>query len=57
MNIAGVDVGSAAKPPDPPWERQEQALINNTEYGLLNNVAPDMRVKARHGSPTTGRSG
>jgi hypothetical protein len=33
-------------------ERQEGALINNTEYGLLNNVAPEMKVKARHGTPT-----
>jgi len=33
-------------------ERQERALINNTEYGLLNNVAPEMRVNARNGTPT-----
>src|SRR6202167_772373 len=33
-------------------ERQEKALINNTEYGLLNNVAPEMKVKSRHGAPT-----
>jgi Phage capsid-like protein len=33
-------------------ERQEMALINNTEYGLLNNVAPDMKVKTRSGAPT-----
>jgi hypothetical protein len=33
-------------------ERQEKALINNTEYGLLNNVAPEMKVKARTGAPT-----
>src|SRR5271168_808542 len=33
-------------------ERQERALINNTEYGLLNNVASDMKVKARGGTPT-----
>src|ERR1700678_261896 len=33
-------------------ERQEVALINNTEYGLLNNVAPEMKVKTRSGAPT-----
>lgn len=33
-------------------ERQESALINNTEYGLLNNVAPEMKVKSRKGTPT-----
>ncbi len=33
-------------------ERQESELINNSDYGLLNNVAPAMKVKARHGSPT-----
>src|SRR6202167_273702 len=33
-------------------ERQEAALINNSEYGLLNNIAPEMKVKARHGAPT-----
>ena len=33
-------------------ERQETALINNTEYGLLNNVAPEMKVNARNGAPT-----
>ena len=33
-------------------ERQEIALINNTEYGLLNNVAPEMKVKSRTGAPT-----
>jgi hypothetical protein len=33
-------------------ERQEMALINNTEYGLLNNVAPEMKVKSRTGAPT-----
>jgi hypothetical protein len=33
-------------------ERQELALINNTEYGLLNNVAPEMKVKSRSGAPT-----
>ena len=35
-------------------ERQESELINNAEYGLLNNVAPDFRIKPRNalGSPT-----
>jgi hypothetical protein len=33
-------------------ERQENELVNNTEYGLLNNVAPDFRVKTRKGAPT-----
>src|ERR1700679_2379513 len=33
-------------------ERQESELINNPEYGLLNNVAPAQRIKSRKGSPT-----
>lgn len=33
-------------------ERQESELINNKEYGLLNNIAPAQRVKSRTGSPT-----
>jgi len=33
-------------------ERQESELINNPEYGLLNNVAPLQKVKSRTGSPT-----
>ena len=33
-------------------ERQESELVNNPEYGLLNNVAPSMRVQTRNGSPT-----
>jgi Arc/MetJ-type ribon-helix-helix transcriptional regulator len=33
-------------------ERQENELINNTEYGLLNNVAPELRVKTRKGAPS-----
>ncbi|MGA2537509.1 MAG: family 2A encapsulin nanocompartment shell protein [Terracidiphilus sp.] len=33
-------------------ERQENELVNNAEYGLLNNVAPDMRVQTRLGAPT-----
>ncbi|MGA3105138.1 MAG: family 2A encapsulin nanocompartment shell protein [Terriglobales bacterium] len=33
-------------------ERQENELVNNTEYGLLNNVASEFRVKTRKGAPT-----
>jgi len=33
-------------------ERQENELVNNTEYGLLNNVAAEGRVKTRKGAPT-----
>ena len=33
-------------------ERQESSLINNPDYGLLPNVAPHMRLKARKGAPT-----
>jgi hypothetical protein len=33
-------------------ERQESELINNADYGLINNVAPSMKVKTRHGTPT-----
>ena len=33
-------------------ERQESELINNKEYGLLNNIAPQQRVKSRTGAPT-----
>jgi hypothetical protein len=33
-------------------ERQEMALITNNEYGLLNNVAPEMKIKTRTGAPT-----
>lgn len=33
-------------------ERQESELINNKEYGLLNNVARDQRIKTRKGPPT-----
>ncbi len=33
-------------------ERQESELLNNKEYGLLNNVAPEQRLKARNGRPT-----
>lgn len=33
-------------------ERQESELINNKEYGLLNNVAPGQTVQTRTGAPT-----
>jgi Phage capsid-like protein len=33
-------------------ERQENELVNNTEYGLLHNVVGDMRIKTRKGAPT-----
>src|ERR1700683_5029565 len=33
-------------------ERQESELINNDDYGLLKNVAPAQRIKARKGAPT-----
>jgi hypothetical protein len=33
-------------------ERQETELLNNVNYGLLNNVAPSMRIAARVGAPT-----
>jgi hypothetical protein len=33
-------------------EKQENELINNKEYGLLNNVADAQRVKTRTGAPT-----
>lgn len=35
-------------------ERQESELINNAEYGLLNNVAPNFKIQPRNalGSPT-----
>jgi hypothetical protein len=33
-------------------ERQENELVNNAEYGLVNNVAADFRVKTRKGAPT-----
>jgi hypothetical protein len=33
-------------------ERQESELINNAEYGLLNNVAPAFKIQTRKGSPT-----
>jgi hypothetical protein len=33
-------------------KRQEDELINNPNYGLLNSVAPEMRVSTRDGAPT-----
>ena len=33
-------------------ERQESELINNADYGLLNNVAPEFHLKARKAAPT-----
>jgi hypothetical protein len=33
-------------------ERQENELVNNAEYGLINNVASEHRVKTRKGAPT-----
>jgi hypothetical protein len=33
-------------------EREEWELINNTEFGLLHEVAPSQRINTRKGSPT-----
>jgi len=33
-------------------ERQESELINNADYGLLNNVVPSQRIATRTGPPT-----
>ncbi len=33
-------------------ERQEGELINNAEYGMLANVAPEQRLSTRTGAPT-----
>jgi Phage capsid-like protein len=33
-------------------ERQESELINNADYGLLNNVDPAFRIPARNAAPT-----
>ncbi|HEX3046175.1 MAG TPA: family 2A encapsulin nanocompartment shell protein [Bacillota bacterium] len=33
-------------------ERQESELINNREFGLVNSVAPEMRISTRNGAPT-----
>ena len=35
-------------------ERQEDELINNKEYGLLNNVAKDQRISTRDGRADAG---
>src|SRR4029078_6319895 len=33
-------------------ERQENEMLYNKDYGLLNNVDPEMRIKTRKGPPT-----
>ncbi|MFO0687046.1 MAG: family 2A encapsulin nanocompartment shell protein [Sandaracinus sp.] len=33
-------------------ERQENELVNNREYGLLTNAAPEQRIATRKGPPT-----
>jgi hypothetical protein len=33
-------------------ERQETELLNNAEYGLLNNVPPAQRIQTKKGAPT-----
>lgn len=33
-------------------ERQESELINNAEYGLLNNIIPSQRIQPLTGAPT-----
>jgi hypothetical protein len=33
-------------------EQQESELVNNTEYGLLHNIAPSQRIQTRTGAPT-----
>jgi len=33
-------------------ERQEHELINNPDYGLLKNAAPEFRIKPRKAAPT-----
>jgi len=33
-------------------EKQESELLNNAEYGLLNNVADKQKIKTRKGAPT-----
>jgi hypothetical protein len=33
-------------------ERQENELLNNADYGLLNNIAASQRVSTRKGAPT-----
>ena len=33
-------------------EQQEWEIINNRDFGLINSVAPLMRVQSRRGTPT-----
>ena len=33
-------------------EKQESELVNNADYGLLNNVADTQKIKTRKGAPT-----
>ena len=33
-------------------EKQESELLNNADYGLLNNVATPQKIKTRKGAPT-----
>jgi hypothetical protein len=33
-------------------ERQENELVNNSEYGLIHNVVSEFKLKARKGAPT-----
>lgn len=33
-------------------EQQEWEIINNSDFGLINSVAPSMRVQSRSGAPT-----
>jgi hypothetical protein len=33
-------------------EKQESELLNNADYGLLNNVADEQKIKTRKGAPT-----
>jgi hypothetical protein len=33
-------------------EKQEYELVNNAEYGLLNNIAPSQKISTRKGRPT-----
>jgi len=37
-------------------EREEWELLNHPEFGILKIVAPQQRIKTRHGAPTPGRS-
>lgn len=33
-------------------ERQEYEIVNNRKFGLINSIAPTMRIATRQGSPT-----